>query len=62
MKFYWDENPCTLKEVLEELSKQYVDNFQHVGMNDWNTTIKPNVQLLLDAIGSLKDDKHLEFK
>ncbi len=61
MKFYLDSRPRTLKEILEELLKQYADSFQHVGVTDFNSTIKSNIELLQIVIEELKDDKHLEF-
>jgi hypothetical protein len=61
MKFFWGEEKTTLKEILIELSKQYKDCFQHVGLNDFNDTIKPNLDLLLIVIDELKDDSELEF-
>ena len=62
MKFYWHENKTTLKEIIDELSKQYFDNFQHLGLDDFKKTIKPNIDLLLIVLEELKDDTDLEYK
>lgn len=63
MKFYTGSQPepNTLKEILEELIKQYADNFQHVGITEWAAVIKPNIELLQIVIEELKEDAHLEF-
>ena len=63
MKFYTSSQPepNTLKEILEELIKQYADNFQHVGITDFDFVIKPNIELLQIVIEELKDDSHLEI-
>jgi len=65
MKFYTESKlgpeMNTLKEILEELIKQYADNFQHVGTTEWAAIIKPNIELLQIVIEELKEDAHLEF-
>jgi hypothetical protein len=62
MKFYHHENHTTLKEILIELTKQYHDNFQHLGVDEFSEIIQPNIKLLLTVIEELKDDKELELE
>ena len=61
MKFFWGKEETTLREILIELVNQYVDNFQHLGLNYYNKTIQPNVELLFMVIKELKDDSELEL-
>ena len=62
MKFYWHEKESSVKNIIDELIKQYADNFSHVSMQDWNTVIKHNLLLLEMVRDELKSDAHLEYK
>jgi len=62
MKFHFDDkNEHNSKEILQEFIDQYADNFQHLGMNYWNETILPNIDLLLMVLHEWKDDSELEY-